>query len=101
MCQSAEDGLLLFVYLYISKCLEFEMFFKKICAVLNPMTSIVSSKKFDIRDELNSKFPILDGVVPRSFSQLIRFAKFLMLMNSTTETYFRLLQIIQTRLSIS
>ena len=53
---------------------------------------------YDKRDDFNFEIvnlPFLDGDVPRSpsygvyISQLIRFAKcFLMLMTSTTETYF-------------
>ena len=59
---------------------------------------IVSSKIYDKRDDFNFEivnFPFLDGDVPRSpsygvyISQLIRLLECaLMLMTSTTETYF-------------
>ena len=63
---------------------------------LSVTNGIVSSKIYDKRDDFNFEivyFPFLDGYVPRSpsygvyISQLIRFAR-IMLMTSTTETYF-------------
>ena len=69
--------------------------------MLSISNGIVSSIIYDKRDDFNFeivKFPFLDGDVPRSpstcvyISPLIRFAReFLMLMTSTTETYFQLL----------
>ena len=65
---------------------------------LSVRNGIVSSKIYDKRDDFNFeivKFPFLDGDVPRSpsygvyISQLIRLLEcVLMLMTSTTETYF-------------
>ena len=61
--------------------------------------TIVSSKIYDTRDDFNAEiviFPFLDGDVPRSPSYGVNFATYsfcesvavLMLMTSTTETYF-------------
>ena len=65
---------------------------------LSITNGIVSSKIYDKRDDFNFEivnFPFLDGDVPRSpsygvyISQLIRLLEYvLMLMTSTTETYF-------------
>ena len=65
---------------------------------LSITNGIVSSKIYDKRDDFNFEivnFPFLDGDVPRSpsygvyISQLIRLLECaLMLMTSTTETYF-------------
>ena len=70
--------------------------------VVNPITvgnfGIVSSKIYDKRDDFNFEivnFPFLDGDVPRSPSMVYVFLSLfvllecvLMLMTSTTETYF-------------
>ena len=65
---------------------------------LSITNGIVSSKIYDKRDDFNFEivnFPFLDGDVPRSpsyvvyISQLIVLLEYvLMLMTSTTETYF-------------
>ena len=65
--------------------------------ILSITNGIVSSKIYDKQDYFNFEivnFPFPDGDLPRSssndayISQLIRFASVLMLMTSTTGTYF-------------